>query len=141
MSINQLKKDDPIKYLQNFKYMQVVTFKRNGTGVPTAVWFAIVNKNIYFHTLSYRWKVKRLKRNSKIEIRPCTMMNKIIGKGFSGKAEKISSRDKELIQLIEKDFRKKFPIKQRLFRFNDRLRRRSYEYYKLHSFNPISKEI
>ena len=54
------------------KYINLETYKRDGTPVKTPVWFVIDNDLIYVITRDSTGKVKRLKNNQDVQIVPCS---------------------------------------------------------------------
>ena len=63
----------------NQKYLNLESVKRDGTPVQTPVWFAEEQGVLYVYTLANAGKVKRIRRNSRIRIAPCTMRGTVIG--------------------------------------------------------------
>jgi PPOX class probable F420-dependent enzyme len=61
------------------KYLNLESFKRDGTPVQTPVWFAEDHGVLYVYTLANAGKVKRIRRTPRIRIAPCTMGGKVIG--------------------------------------------------------------
>jgi uncharacterized protein len=50
----------------------LTTFKRDGTGVGTPVNLAVEGDRAYFRTYSKTWKTRRLDREPRVEVAPCT---------------------------------------------------------------------
>ena len=61
------------------RYLNLESFKRDGTPVQTPVWFAEDHEVLYIYTLANAGKVKRIRRNPRIRIAPCTMRGKVTG--------------------------------------------------------------
>src|SRR5438034_8526391 len=61
------------------KYLNLESFKRDGTPVQTPVWFAEEQDVLYVYTLASAGKVKRIRRNPRIRLAPCTMRGTAIG--------------------------------------------------------------
>ena len=61
------------------KYLNLESVKRDGTPVQTPVWFAEEQGVLYVYTLAKAGKVKRIRRNPRIRIAPCTMRGTVIG--------------------------------------------------------------
>jgi PPOX class probable F420-dependent enzyme len=61
------------------RYLNLESFKRDGTPVQTPVWFAEEQGVLYVYTLANAGKVKRIRRNPRIRLAPCTMRGKVIG--------------------------------------------------------------
>ncbi len=54
------------------KYLSVTSFKRDGTGVATPVWFVIENGRLLIHTDPESFKARRIRRNPAVMIAPCS---------------------------------------------------------------------
>jgi uncharacterized protein len=61
------------------KYLTLESVKRDGIPVQTPVWFAEDHGVLYVYTLANAGKVKRIRRNPRIRIAPCTIRGKVIG--------------------------------------------------------------
>jgi PPOX class probable F420-dependent enzyme len=61
------------------RYLSLESFKRDGTPVQTPVWFAEDQGVLYIYTLVNAWKVKRIRRNPRVRLAPCTMRGTVIG--------------------------------------------------------------
>ena len=61
------------------------TFKRDGTAVETPVNLAVDGDRAYFRTWTTSGKAKRLRRNSRVWIAPCTFRGKVTGPGRRGR--------------------------------------------------------
>jgi PPOX class probable F420-dependent enzyme len=60
----------------------VTTYRRDGSGVATAVHLAVAGDHGYFGTASDAAKVKRMRRNSKGLVTPCSARGKATGPAF-----------------------------------------------------------
>lgn len=60
-------------------YSRLTTFKRDGTPVAVPIWQAVGGDRIYMFTEASSWKVKRLRRNSRIEITTCDWRGNLDG--------------------------------------------------------------
>ena len=61
------------------RYLNLESVKRDGTPVQTPVWFAEAYSVLYVYTLANAGKVKRIRRNPRIRLAPCTMRGTVIG--------------------------------------------------------------
>jgi uncharacterized protein len=61
------------------KYISLVTFKRDGTRVPTPVWFAADGDHLYAYSNASAGKVKRARNSSRCEIAACDRRGKALG--------------------------------------------------------------
>lgn len=58
-------------------YVALRTFKRDGTGVDTPVWVAPQGERLAVITLEDTWKVKRVRRDPRVELRPCDRRGRV----------------------------------------------------------------
>jgi PPOX class probable F420-dependent enzyme len=65
--------------LEREQYINVETFKRDGNGVKTPVWFAIFDERVYVFTDGTSFKVKRLGRNPRAKIAACDARGNVHG--------------------------------------------------------------
>ena len=72
------------------KYINLETYKKDGTPIRTPVWFVINNDLIYVITRDSTGKVRRLKNNQDVRIVPCSFKGKPKNGWVKGKAEKIA---------------------------------------------------
>ena len=102
------------------KYLNLETFKKNGDGVKTPVWFAADPSasldsgaaKIYAYTIGVSGKVKRVRNNPRVKITPCNMSGKVLGEWVEARAEIISGEEAAHgMQLLNKKY---FPWKQLL---------------------------
>ena len=102
------------------KYLNLETFKKNGTGVKTPVWFAAdpstsLDSNeakLYVYTIGVSGKVKRIRNNPRVKIAPCDMRGRVLGEWAEARAEIVTGgEDTRGVQLLNKKY---FPWKQLL---------------------------
>jgi PPOX class probable F420-dependent enzyme len=66
--------------LRDAKYINLRSFKKDGQPVDTPVWFAeIAPDRLVVFTDGTSYKVKRIRRNPKVEIARCDMRGKLLG--------------------------------------------------------------
>ena len=102
------------------KYLNLETFKKNGDGVKTPVWFvadpsASLDSSaakIYAYTIGVSGKVKRVRNNPRVKIAPCDMRGRVLGEWVEARAEIISGEEAAHgMELLNKKY---FPWKQLL---------------------------
>lgn len=54
------------------KTIRLTTYKRDGTGVGTPVHIAVDGDRAFVRTWDTTWKLKRIRNNPEVEVRPCT---------------------------------------------------------------------
>jgi PPOX class probable F420-dependent enzyme len=104
--------------LRDHKYISLETFKKNGEGVKTPVWFAadpardIAGEGalLYMYTIGNTGKVKRIRNNGNVKIAPCTMKGVPLGEFVEAKAEIVTGEvASQAMRLLNKKY---FPLKQ-----------------------------
>ncbi len=68
------------------KYIALTTFRKNGAGVATPVWFGENGGKLYVMTRSDMGKVKRIRSNPQVKLAPCTIRGKVTGPEFAAQA-------------------------------------------------------
>jgi hypothetical protein len=81
--------DASLAALDREAYLSLETFRRNGTGVKTPVWFAARNDRLYIFTEASSWKVKRLRNDSRIRVAPCSVRGRVQGDWIEGTGRRI----------------------------------------------------
>ncbi|MEU7033095.1 PPOX class F420-dependent oxidoreductase [Streptomyces sp. NPDC046237] len=63
--------------LRRGRYVSLTTFRRNGTGVATPVWYAVEGDELYAWTRTDSWKVKRLRNDPRTVVAVCDMRGNV----------------------------------------------------------------
>jgi hypothetical protein len=61
------------------KYISLETFKKNGQGVKTPVWFVLHNDALYVYTEADSWKVKRIRNHPRVRVALCNFRGDVRG--------------------------------------------------------------
>jgi len=80
------------------KHICLATFKRDGTAVETAVWFAEADGKFYLRTIATSGKVKRIRNQPRVRLAPCTITGKVTGPWIDAHARLLTPSD-PLIQV------------------------------------------
>jgi len=87
------------------KYINLETYKKDGTPIRTPVWFVVDNDLIYVITRESTGKVKRLKHNQDVRIVPCSFKGQSKNEWVKGKAEIITGEEADkAIKLRKKKY-------------------------------------
>jgi PPOX class probable F420-dependent enzyme len=79
--------------IRGHKYISLTTYRKNGTGVPTPVWFGEDSGKLYVMTRSDMGKTKRIRNNSQVRVAPCTIRGVVTGPEFSATARILPSEE------------------------------------------------
>jgi uncharacterized protein len=83
-------RDGSIDHVRECKRSLLVTYRRDGTPVPTPVWAAEADGHLYVRTERASGKVKRLRNDSRLLVAPCTVRGKPLGSPFEATARMVS---------------------------------------------------
>jgi PPOX class probable F420-dependent enzyme len=95
------------------KYLNLETFKKNGQGVKTPVWFAAepsekldsTEAKLYVYTIGISGKVKRIRNNPAVKVAPCDMRGGLKGDWVAARAEILTGTEAEHgMQLLNKKY-------------------------------------
>lgn len=103
------------KVLKDRQFCLLTTFKKNGEGVSSPMWFCLDGEKVYMTTRGQSWKVKRLKRNPRVKIGWSNGSGSTHGKLFSAMATVVE--DPEEIEMAQLKLNKKYGLKKRLIDF------------------------
>ena len=67
-------------------YVNLETFKKDGTGVKTPVWAAPLDGRLVVFTDGRSYKVKRLRRNASVRVAACDVRGNVRGEWVDGTA-------------------------------------------------------
>ena len=75
------------------RYVSVITYRRDGTGVPTPLWAVEDDGELLMWTREDSWKVKRLRREGRVTVTPCDVRGRIAEEatGVEGSARLLES--------------------------------------------------
>jgi uncharacterized protein len=68
------------------KYISLKTFRKNGVGVATPVWFGEQDSKLYVMTRGDMGKTKRIRNNPQVRVAPCTIRGTVTGAEFAATA-------------------------------------------------------
>ncbi len=93
-------------------YLNLETFRKNGQGVPTPVWFVEQDGLIYVRTMDGSGKVKRVRNNGRVRVAPCSARGDVKGEWVEGQARLIDAAKAEQVDRL---LQKKYGLQKRLF--------------------------
>ena len=87
------------------KYINLETYKKDGTPIRTPVWFVIDKNLIYVITRDSTGKVKRLRNNQDVQVVPCSFKGEPKNEWVKGKTEVITGEEADkAIKLRKKKY-------------------------------------
>lgn len=76
--------------LKEEQFILLKTSRKNGTMVPTPVWFAYVHGNLYVTTTTTAGKVKRIRNYPRVLLTPCDRRGVVHGEEVAGVARQLA---------------------------------------------------
>jgi len=70
--------------LDDARYINLLSFKRDGNGVETPVWAAPLDGKLVVFTAGSSYKVKRIRRNPAVRVAKCDARGKLLGPWIDG---------------------------------------------------------
>jgi uncharacterized protein len=98
-----------LSHLAGEKYINLETYRKNGQGVRTPVWFVERDKDdgsvLYVRTSDDTGKYKRVRKNPLVQIAPCDMRGTVKGKWIKGEARIAGEEEKiKAFKMLEKKY-------------------------------------
>ncbi|HET6570028.1 MAG TPA: PPOX class F420-dependent oxidoreductase [Solirubrobacterales bacterium] len=107
------------------RYLSVTSFKRDGTGIATPVWFVSDGGQLFALTDLHSAKVRRVRRNSHVLVAPCRVDGKLRSEPVSAWAEVLTATPE--LERVQKLLLERYKLTYRLvmlmYRLGRRLRR------------------
>lgn len=103
--------------LQGRKYINLETFRKNGQGVRTPVWFAGEPEQgppekLYAYSTADSGKAKRIRNSGRVRVVPSDVRGKLLGEWIDARAEVVTDKEAEHgMKLLNKKY---FPWRQLL---------------------------
>ena len=96
-------------HLAGEKYINLETYRKNGRGVRTPVWFVESSSDdgsiLYVRTSDDTGKYKRIHNNPSVQIAPCDMRGSVKGKWVKGEARIANEEEKlKAFKMLEKKY-------------------------------------
>ena len=96
------------------KYLNIETFRKNGQGVKTPVWFVQDEETLHVWTYAGSGKVKRIRRDGSVRVVPSTVSGEPRGEWVSTQA--MVDDTPGAIQYVESLMKKKYGLLFMFFR-------------------------
>ena len=88
------------------KYLSLTSFRRDGTGVATPVWFVEAGGRLLVETDAASYKVRRIRRDPRVTIAPCTATGRLRGAPAPASAELLPDTEVARVeQLMARKYR------------------------------------
>lgn len=90
-----------LRRLADEKYVQLITFRRNGTPVPTPIWAVADDGELFVWTERNSGKIKRIRNNPSVEVTACDLRGKRThGEKASGTARLLDDAETDRVRKL-----------------------------------------
>lgn len=88
------------------QYVNLETFRKNGLGVKTPVWFVQEADTLFVRTMANSGKVKRIRNNGNVNIAPCKVDGALLGDWMPATAREVidEATEKKVDRLLSKKY-------------------------------------
>ncbi len=111
---------DSIALFDNQSFLNLETFRKDGSGVKTPLWFDNLDGALYIRTGADSWKVKRIRNQPQVRVAPSDSRGNPSGPWVDGTATIVD--DPDIVKRVADAFGKKYGLQKRLFELMSRLR-------------------
>jgi PPOX class probable F420-dependent enzyme len=102
-----------LKSFEKQQYLNIETFRKNGQGVKTPVWFVQDGETLHVWTQAGSGKAKRIRSNATVNIAPCKGSGELLGEWHPAQAQ--AEETPQAIQHVEKLMKKKYGMMFHIF--------------------------
>ena len=82
------------------KYLSLTSFRRDGSGVATPVWFVSDNGDLVVETDADSYKVKRIRRDPHVRIAVCDARGRLRGEAVEAEARVLPDSERERVERL-----------------------------------------
>ncbi|MEW5868114.1 MAG: PPOX class F420-dependent oxidoreductase [Chloroflexota bacterium] len=94
-------------------FLSLETYRKNGQGVPTPVWFAAGEGVFYITTVKSSGKVKRIRNNAQVSVAPCNASGGLKGEWVAARARLV--HDPQEAKTAKNLLNRKYGLQKRIF--------------------------
>lgn len=115
-----------VERLATGQYVSLVTYKKDGTAVPTPVWVSSDGQRLLVWTQADSGKIKRIRNRGHVQVAPCDQRGRLQGAYVDAAARVLD--DPADIERVQQLHRAKYGVVFRLFALAGRVVRRGRNY-------------
>ncbi len=95
MSTKEPTTSDPFAFLAPHEFIVLTTYRKNGNAMPTTVWFAYDQGQIYITTGKNAGKAKRVRNNGRVQMTPSDRVGNLLGQpDVQGQAREVTADER-----------------------------------------------
>ncbi len=90
--------NNPFPTLEDYKNINLTTFRKSGEPVVTPVWYVVLDGKLYVRTGDDSGKVKRIRNSGRVQLAPATVRGKRVGPETEAEARVLGAGEEELTE-------------------------------------------
>lgn len=98
--------------LQGHRYINLTTFRKDGSPVRTSLWFSEVGGQLYAYTGRNTGKVKRIRNNGEVLVGPCNIRGRPLGAETAGVVRLLPSTESSV---AKESLNRKYGLQKRAY--------------------------
>ena len=111
--------NDKLAQFANQKYLNLESYRRNGQGVRTPLWFVEDDGALYFYTVAHSYKVNRIRINPRVRVAPCDMRGNVEGEWVAATARRLDATESRHANEL---LNRKYGLAKRILNFFAKIR-------------------
>jgi PPOX class probable F420-dependent enzyme len=106
------------------RYLSITSFKRDGTGVATPVWFVSDGRRLFAFTDLHSAKIRRIHRNQRVLVSSCRVNGKLRREPVPARADVLTAPSEldRVQRLLLARYKISYPVVMLFYRIGRRLR-------------------
>lgn len=114
--------------LDQARYINLLSYKKNGDGVETPVWAAPLDGKLVVFSNENAYKVKRIRRNPAVRVARCDARGKLLGEWLDASAEIVEDKaeQKRVMEAIDRKYGWQFRFMNFFATIVGRAKKRAY---------------
>jgi hypothetical protein len=97
--VSQIPVDGTLDDIARHRHTLVVTFRRDGSPVATPVWAAVAEGRVYVRAERSSGKVKRLRRDPRVLLAPCTTQGRHLGPPLPALGRVLAAQEEQIAEV------------------------------------------
>ena len=120
---------DTLARFANQRYVNLESFRKNGQGIRTPLWFVEAQGVLYMRTPAQSAKVRRIRNNLRVRVVPSDLRGNPKGEWLEGEAHLIAATEAEWVNQLVKH---KYGLFKRLIDIRSRFKGTQYVVIAVH---------
>lgn len=90
----------PLLQLRRDRYISLTTFRRDGRGVATPIWFAVDGERLVAFTGAQTGKARRIRHTARVTVAACSFRGTVTGPVWDGHARILPPEERDRVMTL-----------------------------------------